>query len=80
MATELSAPAHGAQKGPLTDGAYEMLRCAVTLARNEQILSAEQLKVSLVARYPARTEDIDQGLQFWADSMGTRYAGCFPRE
>lgn len=45
---------------------FEILRAAVTIARNQQIKSVKTLKELLALEYPGHGEDIDLAISTWA--------------
>jgi hypothetical protein len=50
-----------------SEGAYEMLYCAVRVARDRSIRKVAALRTTLEAMFPGRAEDIKQGLIFWVN-------------
>ncbi len=63
----------------LSEGAYEMLRAAVNLARERQLKSAKSLRSRLVAAYPGREADVSEAIRYWASSIRQRYPEGVPR-
>ncbi len=53
-------------KCDLNDFQFDILRSAVTIARNEHVKSLERLKDKLSVLWPDREADIDTALKFWA--------------
>lgn len=51
----------------LTDTGYDILRDAVTIARNEQIGTVAQLKQRLTQRWPDAVSEIGAVIQYWAN-------------
>ena len=56
-----------AAKPEMSERAFEILRCAVTIAREEQIGKVHVLKTRLQNIFPALTPDIDMALVTWAN-------------
>ena len=55
-----------APKKEFSELTFEILRAAVTIARNRQIKSVETLKKLLALEYPGQDEDIDLAISTWA--------------
>lgn len=53
----------------LSEGGYEMLRCAVNAAREHQHASVAALRSQLNTDWPGRQPDIDEALSYWADRV-----------
>jgi hypothetical protein len=62
----------------LTEGGHEMLRAAVNAARHFQCRSVTALKERLVLGFPGREAEINEAIQFWADSVRARYPDGLP--
>ena len=61
------AAATTTEQPELSDLAYEILRAALNIARNEQVRTLARLKQKLASRYPSAPQtDIDSALAFWA--------------
>ncbi len=56
----------------LTDGGYEMLRAAVNAARQFHCQSVKILKDRLLLAFPGREVEINEAIQFWAESVRQR--------
>jgi hypothetical protein len=63
----------------LTDGAYEMLRTAVTLSKQHQCRTLAVLRQRMAETYPERKEDIEAGLRYWANNVRERHPEGVPR-
>lgn len=50
----------------MTDLTFDILRSAVTLAKNEQIEKVSRLKARLLDIYPNNQSEIDAAIQAWA--------------
>ena len=62
----------------LTDGGYEMLRAAVNAARQFQCQSVKVLKDRLLLTFPGREVEINEAIQFWAESLRQRHPNGVP--
>ena len=51
---------------PLTESQFEMLRTAVTLARNEAIDNVACLRLRLLQCFPGEAQDVEHALEAWA--------------
>lgn len=54
-----------ASENEFSDGAFEMLKAGVNMARFERFRSLETLVKELHARFPGRSNDIDAAVAFW---------------
>lgn len=50
----------------LSNSAFEVMRSAVNIARNEQIRTVDALKKRLLDFYPSRETDVDNAISTWA--------------
>lgn len=70
-----------AQKGlpDLSPEAFDILRSAVNLARDQGIQRVATLRLRLNNLWPGRATDIEQAIAFWASSTARRHPGGIPR-
>lgn len=52
----------------MDDLTQEILRTAVTLARNERIFKVVDLKARLMELFPQNADKCDAAIQFWANN------------
>lgn len=62
----------------LTDGGFEMLRAAVNAVRHLQCQSVKALKERLLLTFPGREAEINEAIQFWAESVRQRHPNGVP--
>lgn len=62
----------------LSQGGYEMLRAAVNTARQFECKSVKALTDRLLMTFPGRDFEINEAIQFWAESISDRYPNCVP--
>lgn len=54
----------------LTPQNFELLRCAVSIARNDQIKTVPRLRKRMRELFPGEEANISIVIQYWADSLG----------
>lgn len=67
------------QTNVLSEGSYEMLRAAVNTAREHQCNTLERLKERLLTKWPNRTKEIDEAINYWAADVQKRHPAGVPR-
>lgn len=50
----------------MTEEVFEILRSAITFARNEQISTVLKLRARLARAYPGQESQVDDALHAWA--------------
>lgn len=56
----------------VSENAYQIMRNAVNLARNENIRTAKRLRERLLEIHPGMEADIEDGLKIWANYLKKR--------
>lgn len=51
----------------LSENAFEILKSAVTIAKERQCQSVESLRMQLRDRFPGEDKDIDDALKYWGN-------------
>lgn len=57
----------------MTDEVFEILRAAITHARNESINTVAKLRERLLRAYPGKSTQIDEALHAWASQERRTY-------
>jgi hypothetical protein len=60
------------QAGEIAEEVFEVLRTAVTIAKERQIANVESLRFHLGQIYPSRSSDIDSALHFWGNYISSK--------
>lgn len=63
----------------LSPEAFDILRSAVHLARDQGIQKVATLRLRLNNLWPGRDSEIEQAIAFWASSIARRHSGVIPR-
>lgn len=57
----------------ISEGAFEVLRIAVNVARQYQLPTAQALRDRLRTMLPDREQDIESAIQFWAADIAKNH-------
>ncbi|WP_137917138.1 hypothetical protein [Hydrogenophaga sp. 2FB] len=79
METVSTPPTDEPQLPELSPAAFDMLRSALNLAREQGIQKVATLRARMKGLWPDRSEEIDQAIAFWASSTARRHPGGIPR-
>lgn len=69
-----------APQAELSQGAYDMLRAAVNVARYKSTRNLDALRQELTRKFPDRGEDVEAALKYWSQSLARRHPDGLPSD